>query len=93
MPFHFYIYYAVDPAAATTARDRVATFLAAVHEVTGIAGRLLRRADEPLLWMEIFENVADREAFSATLERLAAAHGLGEVLAPGRSRHVECFQD
>ncbi len=93
MAFHFYVYYAVDPAVATTASAQVARFLEAMREATGTPGRLLHRADEPLLWMEVFENVEDREAFASTLERLSAAHLLGDLVEPGRSRHVECFED
>jgi hypothetical protein len=93
LAFHFYVYYAVDPAAVTTARGRVARFLEAIREVTGARGRLLHRADEPLLWMEIFENVSDRSAFASALERLSGVHALSDLLAPGRSRHVECFED
>ncbi len=93
MAFHFYVYYAVDPAAAAAARERLAPFLAAMREATGTPGRLLHRADEPLLWMEVFENVADREAFVSALERLSGTHALADLLAPGRTRHVECFED
>jgi len=86
-----YVYYRVarpdDPAA-----------LALVHAVqedvrgaTGVAGRLLRRRDDPATWMEVYEGVADAEAFERALEAALARHAFGSVLAAGAVRHAERF--
>jgi hypothetical protein len=57
----------------------------------GTVGRLLQAVDEPLLWMEVYENVRDPERFEATLEDLLAARRFGAFLAPGSERRAERF--
>ncbi|MFI4922858.1 MAG: DUF4936 family protein, partial [Burkholderiales bacterium] len=59
MPLNFYIYYRVEPAGAAALDARIHEMQTALHNQTGIAGRLLKKRDEPLLWMEVYENVAD----------------------------------
>ncbi|KAB2970701.1 MAG: DUF4936 family protein [Zoogloea sp.] len=58
---------------------------------TGIAGRFLRKADDPWTWMEIYENVADPVVFDAALEQAVECHGLDRFLDEGGRRHIERF--
>ena len=90
-PVCYYIYYRVDPDRATSARRAVAALLAAVESRAGVVGRLLRRQDEPLLWMEVYENVRDPGRFEATLGDLLAARRFAAFLAPGSERRTERF--
>lgn len=86
---HVYVYYRTvgEPAEA---RRRVGRLFAAVEADTGIAGRLLARCDDPSTWMEIYEPVADRQAFLACLERCVDAAHAAAHAQDGR-RHLECF--
>ena len=43
---------------------------------TGVRGRWMRRRDDPLTYMEVYEDVNDEQAFEALLEREAARLGL-----------------
>ncbi len=91
MAWSYYIYYRVDAgkiAACTTAVQKLqATLLAK----TGIRGRVLKKRDEPLLWMEIYEQVADEAKFEWELAEAVAASGIATLLQPGNARHTECF--
>lgn len=89
---HFYLYYRLRADEdAELARNRVRTMQAALEAQTGIAGRLMQRADDATTWMEIYEGVSDRAGFAAALEAMTLAHRLGEMLEPGGRRHTECF--
>ncbi|TMH28550.1 MAG: DUF4936 family protein [Betaproteobacteria bacterium] len=90
-PVCYYIYYRVDPDRATSARRAVAALLAAVESRAGVVGRLLRRQDEPLLWMEVYENVADAQGFEARLSALLSDLDFESFLASGAQRRIERF--
>jgi uncharacterized protein DUF4936 len=87
----YYIYYRVAPEYAPALESRIKSMQAALFAQTGIAGRLMRKRGEPLLWMEIYEEVADALGFEAELQRLVAAHCLIEGLQPASERKTECF--
>ncbi len=63
----------------------------AILRETGIEGRVLKKRNEPLLWMEIYENVEDDAKFEWALAEAAAASGIARLLQDGSSRHIECF--
>ena len=88
---HCYVYYRIDAAHAVAARRAIADVLGRVEARAGVAGRLLRRLDEPLLWMEVYDNVREPGRFEAILDELVAAHGFGQFLAPGARRTIERF--
>lgn len=90
-PIHFYIYYRIAAPHAAAARGVIEAVLRALEDRAGIVGRLLQRVDEPLLWMEVYENVRDPERFAGTLEDLLAARRFTAFLAPGSERRVERF--
>jgi hypothetical protein len=81
---NLYVYYRVRADQAAACRAAVA----ALQAQLGVAPRLLRRADDPATWMEIYEDVD--EAFAARLEEAAVRLGLPACLADGR-RHLERF--
>jgi hypothetical protein len=90
-PVHFYIYYRVGGAHVAAARAVIEAVLRALEDRMGVVGRLLQGADEPLLWMEVYENVLDPKRFEATLGDLLAARRFVAFLAPGSARRIERF--
>ena len=90
-PIHYYVYYRIAAPHTAAARGVIEAVLRALEDRAGIVGRLLQGVDEPLLWMEVYENVRDPERFEATLEDLLAARHFAAFLAPGSERRVERF--
>ena len=91
VPVSYYVYYRVSAAHATAARQAVGAMLTLLEQRTYVSGRLLRRQDEPLLWMEVYESVRDTAAFDAVLAELLDASGLAALLEPGAARKTERF--
>lgn len=91
MAYSYYIYYRVDPDKTEACEPRIKELLAAVQAATGITGRLLKKREEPLLWMEIYENVSDAETFELRLAHAATRLGVLAYLQPDSGRHTECF--
>ena len=89
-----YIYYRLRADLdADIAHASVRAMQAALERATGIAGRLLQRADDASTWMEIYEGVTEHAAFMHALEREATAHRLADLLESGGVRHLECFME
>jgi hypothetical protein len=86
-----YVYYRIAPEQAARAREAVAAVLATLEQRHGIIGRLLRGAEEPLLWMEVYENLRDADRMLADLEGLLAERSFDALLAPGSTRRTERF--
>ena len=91
---NLYIYYRrrVD-LDADIAHASVRAMQATLEQATGIAGRLLQRADDASTWMEIYEGVPEGSAFMHALERETAAHQLADLIDSGSVRHLECFME
>jgi hypothetical protein len=86
-----YVYYRIAPEHAARAREALAAVLATLEQRHGVIGRLLRGAGEPLLWMEVYENLHDDERVLADLEGLLAERRFDALLAPGSARRTERF--
>ena len=91
MPLNFYIYYRVVPDKADALEARVHEMQIALHHQTGIAGRLLKKRNEPHLWMEVYENIANSESFEYALKHVVEEYHIHKFLEPGSQRHTECF--
>ena len=91
VPVSYYVYYRVSAAHASAARQAVAAMLTLLEQRTSVSGRLLRRQDEPLLWMEVYEGVRDTVAFEMVLADLLGASSLAALLEPGATRKTERF--
>ena len=87
----YYIYYRVSAAHERAAQQAIAGLFNSVERRTGVAGRLLRRQDEPLLWMEVYEAVRDPTGFETALSQSLDACGFASFLAPGSERRTERF--
>jgi hypothetical protein len=92
MAYHYYVYYRVNPEKAAACEPRIRDLLAAVEKVTGIAGRLLKKREEPQLWMEVYENVSDQAHFEWEICDIADKFKVKEFLEPDTTRHCECFE-
>jgi hypothetical protein len=88
---HCCIYYRVAEVHAAAARSAILATLHSLEERAGIVGRLYEGEDEPLLWMEVYENVRDTKRFEPMLNDLLAAHRFARFLAPGSERRIERF--
>lgn len=85
-----YVWYRVerdDPETEFLTRS----MLARVACRSGVRGRLMRKVDEPRLWLEVYENVADPARFGADLEHALESFDLG-VRIDG-ARHTEWFEE
>ena len=88
----FYVYYRLDAAQVAAARRSLMGLFADLRATTGISGRLARRQDDPATWMEVYEHVADSQAFRRLLEAKAAEYGMDHLVAAGSSRKTEIFE-
>ena len=89
---HYYIYYKVAPAHLDQAGAAGHAVIAEVARTCRIQGRLLRRSDDPLTLMEIYENVPDPLALDRALEAALARHEFARILVPGTKRITERFE-
>jgi len=89
----YYIYYRVAAEQSAACASATQKLLTALHEKTGIQGRILKKRNEPLLWMEIYEPVTDEAKFEWELAEAVAASGINALLQSGSARHIECFAE
>jgi hypothetical protein len=93
MAYSYFIYYRVAQEHAESCETRVLQLFGLVKQTTTIAGRLLKKRSEPLLWMEVYENVRDDAKFELELEQATQQLKLAECLQEGSPRRVECFEN
>ena len=84
----YYVWYRVA-GDACEARAAVTAMMLDVAEDCGVVGRLMKRADDPHTWMEVYEAVDDLHEFEASLHEAIARHD-AQAFADG-GRHVERF--
>lgn len=89
--FHYYIYYRVDPEHLLEADAAVKQIQYELEAHFSVAGRLLKKRDEPLLWMEIYENVPSSTEFEAALQLAESKAGITHFVRGDGQRHLECF--
>lgn len=92
MSISCYVYYRVAPAqaseAATAARDTIER----IRQCTGITGQLMTKVGEPLLWMEVYEDIEDTAAFLEAMRRCVEGSAINRWLDGDRRRHTEMFK-
>ncbi|MBT9613220.1 MAG: DUF4936 family protein [Burkholderiales bacterium] len=91
--FHYYIYYQVNPERLLEADAAVKQIQYEMEAHFSIAGRLLKKRDEPMLWMEVYENVPSSTAFEAALKQVEDKTGIMQYMLGDGQRHLECFVD
>jgi len=84
-----YVYYRIDPEQASLAATRIDALLNTMATHCSQPPRRLARCDDPTTWMEIYEGIANSDAFTAALNRAAEALNYGEFTLG--KRHLECF--
>lgn len=93
MSWSYYIYYRVDAAKTGPCAVAIEYLFDVMHKKTGVQGRVMKKRNEPLLWMEIYENVTDEAGFEWELAEAVAGSGINNLLQPGGGRHTECFSE
>lgn len=93
MSWSYYIYYRVDAAKTGACAVAVEYLLDVMRKKTGIQGRVMKKRNEPLLWMEVYENVTDEAGFEWELAEAVTGSGIGKLLQEGSGRHTECFNE
>ncbi len=89
MPHTYCVWYRVREADDREAETAVRALQARLGCRTGVAGRLLKKRDDPGTWMELYEGVRDAAAFERQLRDLAERYDVEMFVAD--ARHVECF--
>jgi hypothetical protein len=87
--FSVYVYYRLDPRHARDAEAPIRALIARLACRCAASAQLLKKRDEPLLWMEAYQGIADIAAFECELERIADESAV--ALFIDGARHVECF--
>lgn len=90
--YSYYIYYRVRPEHAASCEVRVLELFSAMKQSTTVTGKLLKKRSEPLLWMEVYENVRDDAKFELELAQAADRLNLSQCLQEGSGRRMECFE-
>lgn len=90
---HYYIYYRVQPACIAQAEAAVQQIQSEIALRFGINGSLLKKRDEPNLWMEIYSGLTSGAGFETALKQAEDKAGIAALLRDDGARHVECFQD
>jgi quinol monooxygenase YgiN len=73
---NYYVYYRIDARRVDAFRLSVQDLFKAIERETGVRGRWMRRRDDPLTYMEVYEGVRDAAVFEALLERECKGFGL-----------------
>ena len=84
----YYVWYRVA-GDACEARSAVTAMMLDLALDCGVVGRLMKRADHPSTWMEVYESVDDGPSFERSLVRAVARHD-AKLYADG-GRHLERF--
>lgn len=88
MRYTYCVWYRVSDDDPDTERV-VRSLMARLACRTGVAGQLMRKRDEPRLWMELYAGVSEPDAFEAALRALADAYDVDMFLSG--ERRIECF--
>lgn len=88
MAFDYYVWYRAGPD-QDAAERAVRTMMARLACRTGVVGRLLKRRDDPVLWLERYDDVTQPEVFEARLAQALDEFDV-EMFLDG-PRHTECF--
>lgn len=92
MAYSYYVYYRIAQNRAAECEPRVLELFANLQQATGVSGRLLKKRSEPLLWMEVYENVRDDAKFELELAQAVSQLKLADCVQENSERRVECFE-
>lgn len=86
---HYYIYYRVSGGNVADAEVAVRAMQARLACRSGIHGQLLKKHDDPSMWMEVYEQVANPERFERMLQQAVDEYDLD--MFTETPRKLECF--
>lgn len=89
--YKVYVYYRLDARHADEAETSIRALMARITCRAGVTAQLMKKCDDPLLWMESYGEIADRENFLREFSAVADEYHI-EMFIDGE-RHVECFFD
>ena len=92
MTFSCFVYYRVAANHVPEASQAARTTIDRMRSLTGATARLMTKVGEPLLWMEIYENVSDQSVFLSTMHECVEQGDLARWLEVDSQRHTEMFQ-
>lgn len=87
---YYYIYYRVSEKNEFDAEQAVRTMQARLACRSCVSGRLLKKRDDPGLWMEIYEQVTDTDRFERLLNQAVDEFDVEIFLETPRK--LECFR-
>lgn len=73
---NYYVYYRIAAGREALLRAEVQEIIGQIEKQFGIRGRWMRRRDDPLTCMEVYEGVTDETAFERALASASAPLGL-----------------
>jgi hypothetical protein len=83
-----YVYFKLDEQPRVEVVQMLSIIQTELAASCGVSTRLMRRRDDADTWMEVYEGIADAEAFSAALQAGLQEHGWARF---GLARHEEWF--
>ena len=86
---HYYIYYRIAAKDADEAEFLIRSMQARLACRSGVSGSLLKKRDEPGLWMEVYEGITEPQDFERLLEQ--AVDEFDIALFADSPRRQECF--
>jgi hypothetical protein len=87
-----YVYYRVLPEHIPEASAAARNMLEEMRNLTGVDARLMTKVGEPLLWMEVYEDIADQTAFLSAMRQCVERSHVERWLDGESARHTEIFQ-
>jgi hypothetical protein len=60
--------------------------------LTGVNGQLMTKINEPLLWMEVYNDISDLTTFLSAMHECVVQSNLSRWLQGEPQRHTEIFQ-
>jgi hypothetical protein len=91
MSTSYFIYYPVSGQHTSTIEARLRGVHSTLLLQLGVKARLVKNVDDPLLWMEIYENIVGMSAFEKMLDEQLTENGIFE-LVPNEQRKVGRFR-
>ncbi|MGB8338506.1 MAG: DUF4936 family protein [Burkholderiales bacterium] len=80
MSTSYFIYYSVKGERASMIEARLRGVHSTLLLQLGVKARLLKNVDDPLLWMEVYENIVGMTAFENLLEQQLSENNIYELL-------------
>jgi hypothetical protein len=92
LSFSCFVYYRVSESHAVDASAAALRITELMRTRAGVSARQMKKVDEPLLWMEVYDGIRETGAFLSTLQECVEQAGLERCLQADSKRHVEIFQ-